>query len=676
MKFLLLLTMICIVSGCGNYLKISTEELNSSSSSDTVNNQGVVSFLAGNISSANNMSGFDGTGAGANFSNPYGTAIDSTNTYLYVADSNNSTIRKIEIASGAVTTLAGAAGVNGSTDATGAAARFSNPSDIAIDSTDTYLYVTDSSNHTIRKIEIASGVVTTLAGTAGVYGSTDATGAGASFYVPIDVAVDKSGNLYVADLGNNTIRKIEIASGIVTTLAGTAGVRGSTDATGAAASFSAPAGIAIDSTDTSLYVVDLGNNTIRKIVIASVFVTTLAGTAGGAGSTDATGTDARFGNNPYGIAIDTTDTYLYVTDSSNYTIRKIQISSGVVTTLAGTAGVQGSIDATGAAARFYAPAGIAIDSTDTYLYVTEVNNNTIRKIEISPGVGVVSTLAGRGGNLVFANGIGADARFNMPIDVAVDKSGNLYVADLGNNIIRKIEIASGVVTTLAGTAGVYGSTDATGAAASFSAPAGIAIDSTDTYLYVADSNNSTIRKIEIASGIVTTLAGTAGFSWPMDGTGTDASFGEIQGIAIDSTDTYLYVVDGYSSIRKINISTKVVTTIPTFVPSLTDKLALDLLGNIYVTNYDSNTITKITPEGVQSIFVPSSEGLINPMGIKIDSDGNLFVADSGNNQIKKITSTGVVSTFVSLTASPAGIAIDSSGNLYITDIKTIISKIE
>ena len=172
-----------------------------------------------------------------------------------------------------VTTLAG--GVPGSADGTGAAAGFNNLSGVAVDGAGN-VYVADSNNATIRKVT-AAGVVTTLAGTAGAHGSADGTGAAARFYAPRGVAIDSAGNLYVADTASNsTIRKVT-AAGVVTTLAGTAGVLGSADGTGAAARFNGPSGVAVDSAD-NIYVADSGNNTIRKITPTGI-TTTIAGTA-------------------------------------------------------------------------------------------------------------------------------------------------------------------------------------------------------------------------------------------------------------------------------------------------------------------------------------------------------------------------------------------------------------
>jgi hypothetical protein len=213
--------------------------------------------------------------------------------------------------------------------------------------------------------------VTTIAGRAGANGSADGTGTAARFYYPTDITTGGT-NLYVADYGNHTIRKIVISTGAVTTIAGSAGIDGSADDVGTAATFRHPFGIATDGTD--LYVTDSGNHTIRRIDISTGAVTTIAGSAGTNGSADGTGTAATF-YSPTGITTDGTD--LYVTDSGNNTIRRIVISTLAVQTVAGSL-TYGLADGTGAAARFYFPTGITTDGTN--LYVADYANYTIRKI--------------------------------------------------------------------------------------------------------------------------------------------------------------------------------------------------------------------------------------------------------------------------------------------------------
>jgi sugar lactone lactonase YvrE len=273
-------------------------------------------------------------------------------------------------------------------------------------------------------------------------GSADSTGLAASFFGPSALATDAAGNVYVADTNNSTIRKIA-PGGVVTTLAGAAMVVGSSDGTGAAASFRYPGGIATDSAG-NVYVADTYNNTVRKITPAGV-VTTLAGTAGVSGGVDGTGAGASF-SLPVGIVVNAAGT-IYVSDFYDNTIRAIT-PAGVVTTLAGATGTVGSADGTGAAARFNGPQGIALDASGN-LYVADSWNATIR--EVTPA-GVVTTFAGTAGVTGAANGAATAATFSVPLDVAIDGSGDLYVADNGNSLIRKIS-AAGVVSSVIGTAG-------------------------------------------------------------------------------------------------------------------------------------------------------------------------------------------------------------------------------
>jgi len=360
-----------------------------------------------------------------------------------------------------------------------------------------------------------TNVVTTIAGTAGSPGSADSTGTAARFHSPWGITTEGT-DLYIADSLNNTIRKRDISTGVVTTIAGTAGSTGSADGTGTAARFHTPAGITTDGTN--LYVAENGNGTIRKIVMSTGVVTTIAGTAGSYGSADGTGAAARFSYNLTSITTDGTN--LYVTDNANSTIRKIVISSGVVTTIAGMAGSSGETDGTGSAARFQSPFGITTDGTN--LYVADFAYGTIRRIVISTGV--VTTIAGGGSSSGSMDGTGSAASFDAPAGMTTDGT-NLYVAESGNDTIRKVVLATGAVTTIAGTAGSYGSTDGTGSAARFQSSLGITTDGTN--LYVADSGNNTIRKISAIttapSSAPTGVTATAGngqtiFTWnPVSG---------------------------------------------------------------------------------------------------------------------------------------------------------------
>jgi len=632
----------------------------------------------------------NGTGGAARFYNPEGVAIDGAGN-IYVADYGNHTVRKVT-AAGVVTTLAGSAGVAGSADGTGSAARFCNPVGVAVDGAGN-VYVADTWNHTIRKVT-PLGVVTTLAGSAGTAGSTDGTGNAAQFNCPCGVAVDSVGNVYVAERDNYTIRKVTPA-GVVTTLAGSAGMWGSADGAGSVARFNMPVGVAVDSAG-NVFVADTGNQTIRKVTPSGV-VTTLAGSAGGSGSTDGTGITARF-YSPKGVAADSAGN-VYVADTGNQTIRKVT-SAGVVTTLAGSAGVAGSADGTGSAARFCNPYGVAVDSTGN-VFVGDTGNCTIRKVTAG---GVVTTLAGSVGSTGSADGTGSAARFYSPEGVAVDSSGNMYVADTDNHTIRKVT-ASGVVTTLAGSSRVIGIADGTGSVARFFGPQGVAVDGTDN-LFVADRNNHTIRKIT-AAGVVTTLAGSAGSSGSTNGTGGAARFYYPGGVAVDSTGN-VFVADTYNhTIRKVT-STGVVTTLAGSAGlsgstndtgsaarfSYPSGVAVDNTGNVFVADTWNHTIRKVTPEGIVTTLAGragttgSADGtggaarFKEPAGVAVDSAGNVFVADTGNQTIRKVTAEGVVTTIGSVAgvvggadglgsfanfSGPSGLALDSAGNLYVAD---------
>lgn len=603
---------------------------------------GIVSTLAGTPGVRGSD---DGTGGAASFINPEGIAVDNVGN-AYVADKVNSTIRKISPL-GVVTTLAGLPGRTGSIDGTGSEARFQGPGGVAVDATGT-VFVADTLNNTIRKITPA-GVVTTLAGKAGVYGKADGTGANASFFYPLALAIDSMGNLYTAEIGNYLVRKIT-PDGTVTTvngtdgpilsiavtidrngnlfasnkgtirkvkpdgsstiLAGTENVLGSADGIAAAAQFRAPFGLVADSAG-NVFVADRDNNTIRKITPAGV-VTTVAGLApeNTTGTADGTGSAARFQELASTAVAPSGD--VYVADSLNSVVRKIS-PAGVVTTLAGSPGQKGNADGTGNAARFSGPYGIAVDSSGN-AYVTDTGNHTIRKITPS---GEVSTVAGLpDGTAGSADGSAGVARFSSPSGIAIDGAGNLLIADKGNHIIRKIT-TSGEVSTLAGSTGNAGATDGRGPTARFSAPTGITVGEAGT-IYVADSGNNLIRKL-LDDGTVTTFAGTTVVDPdPLiagaDGVGTSAHFQHPRGIVAGAGGT-LYVADsGNHTIRKISAEGAVTT-----------------LGGIPAAAGNANGA------GKDSRF-------LTPPGISLDPHGVLYVTSGTTVRRGQLAGAPVIST--------------------------------
>ncbi|MFM9090785.1 MAG: hypothetical protein ACKOUK_03475, partial [Verrucomicrobiota bacterium] len=307
-----------------------------------------------------------------------------------------------------------------------------------------------------------------------------------TFNSPYGLAVDNARNVVVADTINNTVRRITPGR-VVSTLAGSLGQPGFLDATGAAARFNFPVGVAADGAGNVL-VADARTFTIRRVSGAGV-VATFAGAGLQAGTADGPAASACF-LLPYGVAVDAAGN-AYVAEGGSHVIRRIS-AAGVVTTLAGTAGASGFADGTGAAARFNVPWGIAVDAAGT-VYVADSENHVIRRISAA---GVVSTVAGQNGVTGYADGAGAVARFQQPRGLAVDAGGNLFVADHGNHTVRRIS-AAGVVETIAGSPGITGDADSVGAAARFYYPAAVAVDGNT--VYIADSGNNLIRRAVPAS---------------------------------------------------------------------------------------------------------------------------------------------------------------------------------
>ncbi|MFZ4859820.1 MAG: M6 family metalloprotease domain-containing protein [Desulfuromonadaceae bacterium] len=358
------------------------------------------------------------SGTAATFDQPAGITTDGVN--LYVADVYHGTIRQVSIATGLTTTLAGEEFAFGANDGIGSAARFHLPYGITTDGVN--LYVADIGKMNIRKVVIATGEVTTLAGAAGVFGYADGFGTEALFMSPYGITTDGV-NLYVADAGNYLIRKIVIATGEVSTLAGSPGQAGVVDGTGAAARFGFPIGLTTDGI--FLYVAD-DNTVIRKVEIATGAVTTLAGSAGQRDSVDGIGAAARF-NDPGHLTTDGIN--LYVPDAGNKTIRRVVIKTGEVTTIAGSPGQIGFQDGSGATARFNFPRGITTDGTS--LYVADTNNSALRKL---PGYAVGKDGSGCNTTFFcLGNNCTPTTLYDTPIAIASNSTLRFYSTDKAGN---------------------------------------------------------------------------------------------------------------------------------------------------------------------------------------------------------------------------------------------------
>jgi hypothetical protein len=349
------------------------------------------------------------------------------------------------------TTIAGSVGSRGSADGTNSEARFDYPWGIALDNSGN-LYVSDDVNHTIRRICRfgTNWVVSTIAGMANKSGSADGTNSQARFDYPEGVAVDSAGNIYVVDNRFSTIRRIapEGTNWVVTTLAGSGD--GAADGTNRVAKFYGPDGIAVASNG-ELFVGDVGNHTIRKItpINTNWVVTTFTGVATLQGTRDGTNNYALF-NDPCGVSVDSSGT-VYTGDFDNYTVRKVSLfgTNRVVTTIAGLAGARGFDDGTNNEARFWGPDGVTLGSEGDII-VVDCGASTIRLLKPVNTDWVVTTIGGSAGNAGFADGTGSDARFDSPRHVTVDSDGNLYIPDCLNHVIRLGRLIPSLECSLSG----------------------------------------------------------------------------------------------------------------------------------------------------------------------------------------------------------------------------------
>lgn len=634
----------------------------------------------------------DAQGVAARFAGPIGICFDASGN-AYVADRANHVIRKIDSV-GNVTTLAGSPGNPGYADGAAGAARFANPSYVAIDAAGN-VYVSEGSfgvlptaGSTIRKVSPA-GVVTTLAGRPGIIGSSDGPSSSATFNHPQGLALDNQGNLYVADSGNYTVRRIAV-NGTVSTLAGTAGNYNYADGTGASAAFRQPEGLTFSRLDGNLYLSDENSRTIRRITLSGV-VTTFAGAADVRGNTDGTGTAARFAG-VFDLASDAAGN-LYAADTFNSSVRKITpgavvttiaappsissasgigsladgtlllVSSGSIRKINTTGGVtafagpdlpdpNASRDAT-ARAAYLGSGQLALDSQGS-VFLAE--GNAIRKMDAS---GVVTTVAGIATVAGSTDGPAGSALFRGAYGIAVDSSGTIYVADGGNGTIRKI--ANGVVSTLAGVPGVFGWVDGTRAGALFISPSSLTIDASGN-LYVADgsstSTGAAVRRVT-PEGVVTTLAGNPQRLGMSDGQGAAATFSALGGIAFDGS-ANLFVSDAGTvnnsasnvAIRKVTLGGNVTTLAgnPLLLGSSDGQgtevrlrsaghLTVDRFGNVFIPDSSMATIRKIAPDGTTSTVAGTAEvlgsvdgtgasaKLNNPQAVVADAKGRFFISD-------------------------------------------------
>ncbi|HEY9898944.1 MAG TPA: IPT/TIG domain-containing protein [Pantanalinema sp.] len=523
-------------------------------------------------------------------------------------------------------------------------AKLNSPNDVAVDG-EGNVYIADANNYRVRKVD-ATGVITTIAGT----GTSGYSGDGGSAltarfnYCP-SIEVDGAGNLYIADVFNYRIRRVA-ASGIVSTVVGT-GVQGWSGDGGAAteANIDYPIGLAFDAAG-NLYFADYTRHVVRRVTPAGV-ISTVAG-AGGAGFWGdgglATSAYLRY---PRDVAVDAGGN-LYIADADNHRIRKVT-PDGTITTIVGTGGNVYSGDGGAAVnAGIPYPKGVALDVSGN-LYIAQ--DYRVRKVDLS---GNIATVVGNGSSTCSGDGGPAlNAQLYSPADLKLDAAGNLYVADTNNNRIRKIDPA-GIITTVAGN-GASGFAGDSGPAvdAKLNSPYAVAVEA-DGSLYIADTYNNRVRKVA-PDGTISTIAGDGTSGYEGDGAAAaSAKIGNVYG------------------------------------------LALDAAGNLYLSDSSYNVVRRVTPGGVISTVVGTGTAayggdggqaanaqLRNPNGLAFDAAGNLYIADNGNHRIRKVTPGGIISTVAGTGIngftgdggpatsariySPTALCLDSAGNLYFAD---------
>ncbi len=631
-----------------------------------------VSTIAG---SAVSFSGDGATATAARLNNPFGVFVHSSGD-TYFADTANNRIRKITASTGFISTIAGTGTASFSGDGTPAtAATLNAPNGIYVNS-DGDVYIADTGNQRIRKI--VGGIISTIAGSNSTAGFADgAATTTARFSSPYGVFVDSGGNTYIADRGNHRVRKLMGTT--VSTIAGTGTANFTGDnAAATAATLSSPYGVCVDSSN-NVYIADTANNRIRMIAgsAASIFgsartvgrIYTIAGgsvtAAGFAGDgASATATGVRF-NSPYSVCLDSTGN-VYIADGVNNRIRMLINTAGTyfgssrtanfIYTIAGT-GASSFLDGAAATAQLSNPQGVCVDSTGN-IYIAESGNDRLRKLAGT----TVSTIAG--GN-IGDGGVAAAASLNGLLGICRDNSGNIYFSDTANNRIRKIT-ADGIISTVAGT-GASGSTGdgAAATAALLNAPSGICADNRGN-IYFSDVSNRRIRMLVNTTGTYFGIARTAGNIYTIAGTGSSGSSGDNA------------------------IATSALLNAPCGT-------CVDSSGNIYFADSSNNSIRKITATNgfISKIAGTGASGssgdggaattatFNNPWGIFWHSSGNLYVTDYGNDKIRKFTVGGTISTVAgtgtqgfsgdggaataAMLANPRGIYVDSSSNIYFSD---------
>jgi uncharacterized protein (TIGR03437 family) len=576
---------------------------------------------------------------------------------LYVLTYYDNRVRKVTPA-GTINTIAG----NGSTGFSGdggpaVSASLASPNGIAVDAAGN-LYIADSRNNRIRRVT-PDGTIGTVAGNGSPgFAGDGGPATGAALNDPFAISLDAAGNLYIADTGNSRIRKVT-HTGAITTIAGN-GSQGFSGDGGPApsAALMYPSAAVIDATG-NLFIADTGNNRIRRVATNGTI-----GTVAGNGSYSFSGDGGSALNAalayPSGVAVDTAG-ILYVADTRNSRIRKVT-PNGAISTVAGNGSYRFSGDGGPAlSATLNTPGGVTVDSAGN-VYLTDTLNNRVRKV--TPG-GIITTIAGNGSRGYSGDGgLATSAALYTPNGIAVDRAGNLYIVDTGNNRVRKVT-SNGAMSTVAGggPGGVLGD-GGPAINAMLDDPFGVAVDAAGN-LYIADTGNNRIRKVTPA-GAISTIAGTGSQGFSGDGgPAASAALSLPDGVAVDAAGN-LYIADtGNNRIRKVTPN-GTINTLNGSGPAVTlnspSGVALDAAGNLFIADAGNYRIRMLTANGVISTVAgtgasgfsgdggpAAAAALSEPSAVAVDAAGNVYLADTYNHAIREVLPSSAVSFKISST---------------------------